>query len=517
MILDTEKCNICGLCVRECPLGAVTMKDGKVLQFGENCVVCGLCVSICPVQAITPPPEEIHAESTAVCDHCPVACRIPPQCLGACQRYRNLDGDVVHARPLLLPENKDISRIYRETLTSQPLITAVGAGGSYPDYIPSPIAAQKTIDGVDVVTVVTESPLTYSSLLLKIDTDRFIGNETAPVKYKGTRVGHVTTEQYGSKMISLGGINVMKSKSRLKAVKLIVGACNGETFQLTVDGGAKLDLKIGREPLIDGKPSAAMKIACGAAIMGMFGERLKNLADEIIVLDSDITGLFSEGHVGRILGFEWRGLRPKGRYTTPGRYFGNPGQGWGGTEVEDPLQAFDIENPDKVFPGMKLLVLEVTGTQAAMLEADENKRFHIIDLPPEGAEMCRIIAENKEPALTSGMYMGGCGGSARAGVSGNPVKLNRAVHDSRARLTVGGVPAYVMPGGGINFIVDVGKMQWRSFSWTPAPAVVVPIEYTMETDTYYEMGGHQRKLKLLDEIQAERAIRKWGDSPPEKV
>ncbi len=514
MILDTEKCTTCGLCARECPLGAVTMNDDEVPQFGENCVVCGLCISICPVQAIAPPPEEVQAEGPAVCDHCPVACRIPPQCLGACQRYRNQDGEVVHARPLLLPENRDISRIYREALTAQPVITAVGAGGSYPDYIPSPIAARKKIEGLDVVTVVTESPLTYSSLLLKIDTDRFIGKETAPVKYKGTPVGHVTTEQYGSKMISLGGINVMKSKSRLKAVKLIVGACNGEAFRLTVENGARLDLKIGSEPLIDGKPSDAMKIACGAAIMGMFGERLKSLADEIIVLDSDITGLFSEGHVGHILGFEWRGLKPKGRYTTPGRYFGNPGRGWGGTDIEDPLQAFDIEDPDKVFPGMKLLVLEVTGTRAALLEADENKDFHSIELPPEAAEMCRIIGENKEPALTSGMYMGGCGGSARAGVSGNPVKLNRAVHDGRARLTVGGVPAYVMPGGGINFLVDVGKMQWRSFCWTPAPAVVTPIEYTMETDTYYELGGHRRKLKLLDEIRADREIRNWGDPPP---
>jgi hypothetical protein len=178
----------------------------------------------------------------------------------------------------------------------------VGAGGTYPDYIPAPLAARETRDGVDVVTVVTESPLTYSSMLLKLDTDRFIGSETAPVKYRGTAVGHVTTEQYGSKMISLGGINVMKTKARLKAVKLIVDAANGEEFKLKVAGGAKLELKVGQAPIVDGSPSHDMKIACGAAIMGMFGERLQGMADEIIVLDSDITGLFSEGHGGHILG-----------------------------------------------------------------------------------------------------------------------------------------------------------------------------------------------------------------------
>ena len=211
------------------------------------------------------------------------------------------------------------------------------------------MASKESLDGVDVVTVVTESPLTYSSMLFKIDTDRFIGQETAAVKYRGAKVGHVTTEQYGSKMISVGGINVMKGKSRLKAVRLIADVANGETVKLTVEGGAKLELTVGQAPVIDGRPAQAMKIACGAAIMGIFGQRLKDLADEIIVLDSDITGLFSEGHVGMVLGFKWRGLKPKGEYTTPGRYWGTTGEGWGGTDILDPAQAFSVEEPELVW------------------------------------------------------------------------------------------------------------------------------------------------------------------------
>ena len=514
MILDQEKCNGCGLCARECPLTAIEM-EGELPKFTGACVVCGLCVGLCPTAALAAPPREETGEEAAVCDHCPVACRIPPESLGACQRYRNKDGAVLHARPLLLPPEKDLGVLYREALLNRPVITAVGAGGSYPDYIPAPEAAREERDGVDVVTVVTESPLTYSSLLVKIDTDRFIGPETAPVKYRGARVGHVTTEQYGSKMISLGGINVMKSKNRLKAVKLIVAAANGEPFKLQVTDGPELQLQVGRPPLIDEEPSQAMKVACGAAIMGMFGQKLKDLAEEIIVLDSDITGLFSEGHVGHILGFEPRGLRPRGTYTTPGRYFGNPGQGWGGTDILEPEEAFEVVDPDKVRPGMRVLILEVTGTKAALLEADQDKAFHRVELPLAAAEMRELIARNKEPAMTSAVYMGGSGGSARAGVSGNPVKLNRAVHSGRARLTLGGVPAYVLPGGGINFMVDTGAMEWRSFCWTPAPAVVAPIEYTMERETYYELGGHKRDLRLLSEIGEERELRPWSEKLPQ--
>jgi hypothetical protein len=105
--------------------------------------------------------------------------------------------------------------------------------------------------------------------------------------------------------------------------------------------------------------------------------------------------------------------------------------------------------------------------------------------------------------------MGGCGGSARAGTTRNPIKLNQAVHGGRVKLTLGGVPAYVLPGGGINFMVDVGKMKWRTFTWVAVPAVVAPIEYTMEKSTFIEMGGHEQALRLLSDIRAEETS-KWN-------
>jgi len=422
--------------------------------------------------------------------------------MGACQRFINIGGVLEAANPLKFPERETLEEIKRNFVLSSPLVTGIGAGTTYPDFNPAPIQAEKKIDGIDVVTVVTEAPLTYSSILVKIDTDKSIGKEGAPVKLKGRQVGHVTTEQYGSKMISLGGINVMKTDHSALVTRLMVEIANKEPFLLEVEGGAKLELQVGETPVINREPVSKMKVACGAAIMGIFGNQLKNLADEIIVLDYDITGLFSEGHVGQSLGFKDTSIRPPGVYASPGRYFGFPGQGWGGTTIKDPIDAIQEYDKDKIWPGMRVLVLEVTGQNAAMLEADEGGNFHRVATPREAEEIRELIAMNAEPSLTSALYMGGCGGSARAGTTRYPIKLNRGVHDGCIRLTVGGVPAYVFPGGGINFMVDVGKMQWRSFTWVAVPAVVAPIEYTMEKETFIQMGGHKQALRLLDDIKA---------------
>ncbi len=509
MNLDREKCNGCKVCFKECPTAAIKMINSYP-QFGESCVRCGLCVNICPASAIARPQSELSGGIK--CDHCPVGCEIPVGHLGACQRYRHEQNRLRPARPLVLPPKIKLKNRYRETLISQPVITAIGAGGTYPDYNPAPLTAQKKETDIDVVTVVSESPLTYSSIMLKIDTDRFVGSETAAVKYQGAKVGHVTTEQYGSKMISIGGINIMKGKNRLKATRLMVAIANGEPFKLSVTKGAKLELQVGRAPIIDGQVSEAMKVACGAGIMGIFGLQLKDLADEIIILDSDITGLFSESHVGHVLGFKPSGLRPPGRFGTPGRYFGFTGNGWGGTHVTDPINAFEIIDSDKIRTGMKLLILEVTGQKAALFEVDQDKKFHPLSTPSAVEEINQLIASNMEPALTSAVYMGGSGGSSRAGVTPYPIQLTRAVHKGEIKLSVGGVPAYVMPGGGINFLVDVGRMRWRPFTWTPSPAVVAPLEYTMTIDTYHRLKGPKQNLQLIEDVYRKWKTRQWDEN-----
>jgi hypothetical protein len=65
----------------------------------------------------------------------------------------------------------------------------------------------------------------------------------------------------------------------------------------------------------------------------------------------------------------------------------------------------------------------------------------------------------------------------------------------KARLTIGGAPAFILPGGGINFMVDVEKVMVGAFTWVPTPATVCPIEYTMKLEDYRAMGGHEEAIK----------------------
>ena len=83
----------------------------------------------------------------------------------------------------------------------------------------------------------------------------------------------------------------------------------------------------------------------------------------------------------------------------------------------------------------------------------------------------------------------------------HPLKLTQAIHENKAKLTVGGSPVYILPGGGINFLVDVGQVKVHAFTWVPTPAVVVPVEITMKLKDYLEIGGHVGSIKTLKALK----------------
>lgn len=51
-ICDSEKCDLCGNCVYECPTGSITIEN-KTVKFHSTCVVCYRCWHVCPQAAIS--------------------------------------------------------------------------------------------------------------------------------------------------------------------------------------------------------------------------------------------------------------------------------------------------------------------------------------------------------------------------------------------------------------------------------------------------------------------------------
>jgi hypothetical protein len=469
------------------------------------------------------PRSERMAGDKIECNACPVLCQISASRSGACDRYANHEGRLVRVDPVIVLRrtlqadgalvpfaltqvNGDGVAMHAEGLDGDEVfVTGVGASTTYPDYKPAPFIVASRAQGVDLVTVVTEGIFSYCSFKVKIDTDRYLGPEQADVRCRGEVVGHVSTAEYGSQMLSLGGVHHLTGGSKKEGrvtVEMMQALGNKQAVELSIAGGSQLVIQAGRAPIVNGSEEKRMRVGCGSAAVGIFAKQFVGLADEVVVVDDHITGVLSQHQAGRCLDLRPSGIRLRGRKSTPGRYFqvAQPGTGWGGTDLVEPLSIIEAWDADTAWPGLRLLITSTTGEHAAWFVLDEQLVPRPAALPPAVRQIVERIGENCEPALTSVLFLAGAGGSLRAGVTENPVQLTRAVQAGRVAVSCGGAPVYVWPGGGITVMVDVLHMPDNSFGSVPTPAIVAPIEFTMPQADYLALGGHSTPIQPLADV-----------------
>jgi len=60
--VDESKCVGCGICVKQCPVNAISMKDRKAEIDMEKCIRCGKCHDVCSQEAVRHDSEKIPFE-----------------------------------------------------------------------------------------------------------------------------------------------------------------------------------------------------------------------------------------------------------------------------------------------------------------------------------------------------------------------------------------------------------------------------------------------------------------------
>jgi ferredoxin len=57
--VDDSRCTGCGICLGECPVGAIVMENNKAEIKMEDCIRCGICHDACASEAVRHDSEKI--------------------------------------------------------------------------------------------------------------------------------------------------------------------------------------------------------------------------------------------------------------------------------------------------------------------------------------------------------------------------------------------------------------------------------------------------------------------------
>jgi hypothetical protein len=393
-----------------------------------------------------------------------------------------------------------------DPIICKPLLTGIGAGTSSVSS-PAPYIVKDKVKGVDVVTSVSECHYLYAGIKVKIDTEKYVGEEGAKVFCNHKEVGIVGKEQYGSKFLEIGNVNTLTNgRDGWKAAKLVADIANRKPVKLNVANGAAVELQIGQKPIIDGELCERRRYGCGSDVAESLKRVYLNelyergIINEAIVIDRGSTGHFGVPQDPKIKYVMKSGI--KCHYLNPCLlclpHVG--GKGWGGTPLKNAFDIIADFKPEAIETGYTILITEPSADHVALYEFTKEKKFKEIPLPTEAQKAIDRLRAECEPARVSAYFIAGSGGTARKGVTRRPESLSEAVLKHKARVTVGGAPAFIFTGGGINFMVDVEEVQPGAFYWTAAPAVVAPLEFTMKLEDFERIGGFVEYIRPLKEI-----------------
>jgi NAD-dependent dihydropyrimidine dehydrogenase PreA subunit len=496
--VDPNRCNGCGLCLFDCPKQAIQRVSKREVAINEGCVGCLICSKLCPKEAVKPGQA---VSGTTICDHCPVGCQIPMGNVGACHRYRNVGSTLKRVTPLHVFDKSRTRIDPLKELPTRPLLTGVGAGTNL-QLAPARIIAQDSIEGIEVVSAVTEAVLSFSGVRVKLDVDDYIGKEGSPIKRKKKTVGYVTATEYGSRTLSVGGVTLLKGLHGHTVARTMTQLANKETVTLQVKNGAELEIAVHQSPKIDGEVVGRTSFGCGSSVGKLFSRHLLKLVDDCIMLDPGITGQMAYHHAA--LGAKPTGIKAFGKLSTPGRYLVPSGDGWGGTCIENPRDAIVEIDKDVAWPGLRILVTDTRAERVAYFVLDENLEPVEQPLTKELQEFIDFMRTYCDRALANVLYVGGIGGGVRGALHpDHSPEVVKAIKNERIKLTAAGQETFIFPGGNLIFMADVAKMPENCFAWVPTPATVVPIEFTMTKATLTEICGYSDAVQPLEKVLEE--------------